>query len=161
MAKQVKVITGAASAAMYQQQIATPVYDNYGNFMYYDYSYPWVAQQTVTIYTCPSGRVAKVELQYLNWNLPNSGAQLILGSSNHSGANVAYGQYSQNYWTGSSYGGLNQNFHYPQHLQPGSNGQFPRIIYLNAGESIRFTSPSQGNSGTSSLNYSLMVVEEY
>ena len=161
MAKQVKVITGSASAAMYQQQIATPVYDNYGNIQYYDYSYPWVAPQTVNIYVCPANRVAKVELQYMSWNLPSSGAQLIFGSSNHSGLNVSYGNYGANYWNQSTWGGGNTNF-YPAHLQLWSNSSPGlRYIYLNAGDSIRFTSPSQGNSGTSTVSYSLMVVEEY
>lgn len=161
MAKQVKVLVGSSSAAMQFVNTQTPVYDNYGNIMYYEYGGYWPAQQTVTLYTCPSGRVAKVELQYMSWNLPNSGAQLIFGSSSHSGMNVAYGQSGSNYWNGNTWGSVNQNFNFPPHLQQWSNGVGPRYIYLNAGESIRFTSPSSGQSGTSSVQYCLMVVEEY
>lgn len=169
MAKQAKVLTGSVSLSM--SQIATPVYgttccDYYGNSYQYIqyYNYTWPAQQTSTIYTVPSGRTARVEIFHYT---PNRSSSNTSSGSYFIGSTDILGSFNNSGWSGSIPISWAPQSNFPswgnqgQVLLLGGSYPIPKIIYLNAGETIRMVGPASGQTNSCSLAYGFSIIEEY
>jgi hypothetical protein len=164
MAKQVKRFAGSSSATMSQSCQNVQIYDNYGNPWYMDYQCNWNARQTTTIYTVPSGRIAKVRILDISSNSnPGGGAGLHIGNTTkgnfigqgRSGSASVLTYSFQNTNTDQSGDWIYMN------ISGYGNFATQKNHYLSAGESIYVISPVAGTSGTLTITYDFLVVEEY
>lgn len=164
MAKQVKRFAGSASATMSQTCQNVQIYDNYGQPWYMDWQCTWNARQTTTIYTVPSGRIAKVKVLDISSNSnPGNSAGFYIGNTTK-GNFIGQGRSGAASVLPYSYQSTNTD---PNgdwmyiNISGWGNATIPRSYYLSAGESIYVLGPVAGINGTLTITYDFLVVEEY